>query len=93
MLPPHALWRRRLPTARTCCRRPAGWVLAVAVPVIVSVAVWAFDNPDFRLGTAFIAAVAIVAALAGTAPAILSTAVGAIGLLVHGHPARRTASS
>ena len=79
MLPPRVAPTSTTPERLHLLPALAGWVLAIAVPVIVSVAVWGFDNPDFRLGTAFLASVAIVAALAGTAPAILSTVVGAIG--------------
>ena len=53
----------------------AGYTLAVLLPMIVASVVWWVDNPGYRLGTAFIAAVTIVAALAGTRPALLAAGV------------------
>ncbi len=73
------------PTADRVTRRrgglPAwlGWALAVGLPLVVSVAVWRIDNPDYRLGVSFIAAVAVVVAVAGTRPGLVATAVGAAG--------------
>ena len=53
--------------------------LAVVLPALVTMVVIGLDNPDYRVGTAFIAAVAVVAALAGTTSAIVATGVATIG--------------
>jgi PAS domain S-box-containing protein len=73
------------PTGDRVPRRPlglppwSGWALAVGLPLLVTAVVWRVDDPGYRLGTAFIAAVAVVAALAGTGPGIVATTVGGLG--------------
>jgi PAS domain S-box-containing protein len=72
------------PASNRARRRPSlgsrpGYALAVALPTIVTLVVWWADNPGYRLGTAFIASVAVLAAVAGTGPAVLGTAVGLLG--------------
>ncbi len=71
--PPGRVHRRALVDPRL------GYALALGLPVLVAVVVWWVDDPGYRLGTAFLASVAIVTALAGTGPALTATGVGFIG--------------
>lgn len=67
-----ARWGRRVEPA-------VGYTLAVVAPLVVTLVVWRVDNPGYRLGTAFIAAVAVLAAVAGTGPAIVATGIAFLG--------------
>jgi PAS domain S-box-containing protein len=56
-----------------------GFALAVAIPLLVTLVVWWVDDPGYRLGTAFIASVAILTVTAGTGPAVLASGLALLG--------------
>jgi len=57
----------------------SAYVLAVVLPVSVTLVVRGLDNPAYRVGSAFLAAVLIVAALGGTGAAIVAAVTSTLG--------------
>lgn len=57
----------------------AGHLLGVLIPAVITAFIVVVDDPGYRLGPVFIAAVAVVAAVAGARPAVTATVVGFFG--------------
>ena len=57
----------------------AAFALAVLLPLALTLVVSGLDNPSYRIGSAFFASIAVVAAVGGTGPAIVAGVASTLG--------------